>query len=101
MDWSRKYRQRGLAGLQDHRGGPVRAKLKAEQLAELKQKLGKYRPRGLFGANCGTSSGADWTIVDLARAVERVLLCGYLRAQTHYGEIARVARKILIWVRIF
>jgi transposase len=71
MDWSRKYRQRGLAGLQDHRGGPVRAKLKAEQLAELKQKLGEYRPRDLFGANCGTSSGAYWTIVDLARAIER------------------------------
>jgi transposase len=71
MDWCRKYRQGGIAGLQDHRGGPVRAKLQTEQLGELKQKLGEYRPRDLFRSECGSSSGAYWTMVDLARAVER------------------------------
>jgi transposase len=35
MEWCRKYRQSGVAALEDHRGGPVRAKLKAAQVAEL------------------------------------------------------------------
>jgi hypothetical protein len=25
MEWCRKYRQSGVAGLEEHRGGPVRA----------------------------------------------------------------------------
>jgi transposase len=35
MEWCRKYRQHGVAGLSDHRGGPRRAKLSTEQVEAL------------------------------------------------------------------
>ena len=69
MEWCRKYRQQGVAGLTDHRGGPQRAKLKAEQMADLREKLGLYRPCDLFGPETYTASGQHWTVEDLARAI--------------------------------
>ena len=39
MEWCRKYRQHGLAGLADHRGGPVRSKLSKSQVQEVADKL--------------------------------------------------------------
>src|SRR5712691_3907231 len=39
MEWWRKYREGGLEGLEDHRGGPVRSKLRAEQVKEVAEKL--------------------------------------------------------------
>lgn len=71
MEWCRKYRQRGVAGLQDHRGGPHRAKLSAEQMDDLRQKLAMYTPRDLFGPATHTHSGQHWTVEDLAHAIQR------------------------------
>lgn len=71
MEWCRKYRQQGVAGLIDHRGGPHRAKLSAEQVDELRQKLAMYTPRDLFGPETHTASGQHWTVEDLARAIQR------------------------------
>lgn len=70
MEWCRKYRQQGVSGLQDHRGGPRRAKLSAEQIDELRYKLDMYNPRDLFGPNTHTVSGQHWTVEDLAQAVQ-------------------------------
>jgi transposase len=71
MEWCRKYRQSGVAGLEEHRGGPVRAKLKPEQVTELGEKLRQYRPYDLFGPEAHTASGQHWTVEDLVRAVQR------------------------------
>ncbi len=70
MEWCRKYRQSGVAGLEEHRGGPVRAKLKTEQVTELGEKLRQYRPYDLFGPEAYTASGQHWTVADLVRAVQ-------------------------------
>jgi len=71
MEWCRKYRRSCVAGLEEHRGWPVRAKLKPEQLAELREKLRQYRPYDLFGPEAHTASGQHWTVEDLVRAVRR------------------------------
>lgn len=71
MQWWRKYGLNGLAGLQDHRGGPQSAKLTPEELADLAEKLRQYRPYDVFGPHCHTASGQHWTVSDLAQAVEK------------------------------
>jgi transposase len=71
MEWCRKYRQQGVDGLRDHRGGPHRAKLSAEQVLELGEKLQQYCPRTLLGGNTYTASGQHWTVEDLAQAIQR------------------------------
>lgn len=70
MEWCQKYRQQGVAGLQDHRGGPHRAKLSAEQEAALRPKLETYTPRDVLGPDTHTASGQHWTVEDLTRALE-------------------------------
>src|SRR6266851_8439 len=71
MEWCRKYRRQGVAGLHDHRGGPVRAKLSQPQVQEVADKLRVYRPRDVLGQDTHTASGEHWTIPDLAQALER------------------------------
>ena len=71
MEWCAKYRERGLEGLLDQRGGPRRAKLTAEQVEEVAERLGQYTPYNLFGPEAYTTSGQHWTVEDLARAVEK------------------------------
>jgi|SRR5579871_999401 len=70
MEWCGKYRQRGVEGLREHRGGPVRAKLSSNQVQEVADKLRLYRPRDVLGPDTHTASGEYWTIDDLARALE-------------------------------
>lgn len=70
MEWCAKYREQGIEGLTDHRGGPHRAKLTGEQVAEVAEKLHQYTPYGLFGPQAYTASGQHWTVEDLARAIE-------------------------------
>jgi transposase len=71
MEWCRKYRQQGVAGLTDHRGGPHRAKLSAAQVDELQRKLELYTPRDLYGPETHTASGQHWTVEDLARGIQQ------------------------------
>ncbi len=71
MEWCRKYRQQGVAGLTDHRGGPHRAKLSVEQVEALSQKLEMYRPHDVFGPESHTTGGQHWTVEDLAEAIQR------------------------------
>jgi transposase len=70
MEWWSKYRQQGVAGLLDHRDGRNRAKLRPEQLDDLREKLHRYTPRDLFGPNTQIASGQYWTVEDLVRAVQ-------------------------------
>jgi len=71
MEWCRKYREQGVEGLLDHRDGRNRAKMTLEQIAELQEKLHRYTPSDLFGAETRTASGQHWLVEDLAHAVER------------------------------
>jgi len=71
LEWSAKYRARGVEGLKDHRGGPHRAKLTNEQVEEVREHLHTYTPYQLFGPDAHTASGQHWTVPDLVRAVEQ------------------------------
>jgi transposase len=71
MEWCRKYRQQGAAALTEHRGGPHRAKLSAEERVALGAKLSLYCPRDLLGVHTQTASGQHWTVEDLAQAVQQ------------------------------
>jgi transposase len=110
MEWWRKYRQQGVAGLTDHRGGPRRAKLSAEQLDGLSDKLVQYRPCDLFGPDSYSASGQHWTVEDLARAIKgwygidwesrssyhRVLVrCGFSYQRTEKVYKSRREREVM------
>jgi transposase len=69
MEWCQKYRREGVKGLTDHRAGGNRARLSAEQLQALAQRLRQYTPRDLFGDETQTEDGQFWTVEDLHRAV--------------------------------
>ena len=71
MEWCRKYREQGLKGLADHRGGRQRAKLTLAQIDELSHRLRQYTPYELFGPEAHTGGGQHWTVEDLARAAEK------------------------------
>lgn len=71
MGWCRKYRQQGVAGLEDHRRGGNRAKLTAAEIENLQVRLHEYTPRDLFGPQANTLDGAFWTVEDLERAIQR------------------------------
>lgn len=70
-EWWAKYRQQGVAGLTDHRLGGNSAKLTAKQLTDLKQRLEQYTPQQLFGQECISPDGQNWSIGDLHQAVEK------------------------------
>lgn len=89
MEWCRKYRQQGVAGLRDHRGGAHRAKLSAEQEEELSQKLEMYTPRDVFGPQTHTASGQDWTVEDLASAMQRWYGVVFESRSSYHGLFAR------------
>lgn len=71
MEWCRKYRLEGMAGLVDKRAGGNRAKLKPAQVEELQVRLHQYTPAQLFGPLAATANGQFWTVEDLQRAVEQ------------------------------
>ncbi|MDP9317148.1 MAG: helix-turn-helix domain-containing protein [Chloroflexota bacterium] len=71
MDWCRRYRAQGVAGLTDGRRGGNRAKLTPAQRQTVRANLHQYTPRQLFGPEAATPDGQFWTVPDLQRAVER------------------------------
>ena len=89
MEWCSKYRQSGVAGLAEHRGGPVRAKLKPQQVAELREKLRQYRPYDLFGPAAYTASGQHWTVEDLVQAVQRWYGIGWKSRASYHSLLAQ------------
>lgn len=89
MEWCRKYRQQGEAGLTDHRGGPHRAKLSAAQVDELQRKLGVYTPRDLFGPETHTASGQHWTVEDLAHSTQQWYAVVWASRSSYHRLLAR------------
>jgi transposase len=71
MDWCRAYRGQGIDGLRDHRIGGNRAKLSAQQLEEIQERLLMYSPRDILGPHTQTATGQHWTVEDLAQVVRR------------------------------
>lgn len=71
MEWCRKYSQKGIAGLEDHRGGRHRARLTLDQIAEIGDKLREYTPHDLLGTQTHMVSGQHWTVEDLAQFIKR------------------------------
>ena len=70
MDWCRRYRSDGLAGLRDGRQGGNRAKLTPAQRQSVHTTLQQYTPRQLFGPQAASLDGRFWTVSDLKRLVE-------------------------------
>jgi transposase len=70
MDWTRRYRSHGVAGLADRRLGGNRAKLTPPQRQTVHAYLQQYTPRQLFGPDAATADGQFWTVPDLKRAVK-------------------------------
>ncbi len=70
MDWCRRYRSDGLAGLRDGRQGGNRAKLTSAQRQSVRATLQQYTPRQLFGPQAATTDGQFWTVSDLKQLVE-------------------------------
>jgi len=71
MDWCRRYRAHGVAGLGDGRVGGNRARLTGEQRQVVRAKLHQYTPRQLFGTATATGDGQFWTLADLKHAVQQ------------------------------
>ena len=89
MDWVRKYRQGGIDALQDHRLGGNRALLSDEQLQDVKERLHTYCPSQLFGSTAASADGQFWTVMDLARAVERWYGIHYARHGSYIQLLKR------------
>ena len=89
MDWCRKYRQGGIEALDDHRQGGNRALLTQEQIQDLTQRLHTYCPQQLFGSMAASADGQFWTVMDLARAVERWYDVRYARRGSYIQLLKR------------
>ena len=89
MEWCRKYRQQGVAGLTDHRGGPHRAKLSAEQVDVVSHKLEMYRPHDVLGPESHTVGGQHWTVEDLAAVIQRWYGVVFASRSSYQGLFAR------------
>lgn len=71
MNWCRRYKAYGLAGLSDKRVGGTRARLSRVQIEELKARLHSYTPAQLFGYDAASADGQFWTVPDLVRGLEQ------------------------------
>lgn len=85
-EWWEKYRHKGLAGLKDHRLGGNSAKLRPEQIADLTSRLEKYTPQQLFGEECLSPDGENWSVGDLQQAVEHWYGVKY-KSESSYREL--------------
>ena len=83
MEWNRKYQQGGMAALLDQRQGGNRALLSNEALEALQRTLHQYQPHQLFAPSEYEGNGRFWTIVTLARLVERDYGVRYQRVSSY------------------
>ena len=70
-EWWAKYREQGVVGLADHRLGGNSAKVTAEQVAELKERLQSNTPQEVLGPKCVSPDGQYWCVGDLQQVVEK------------------------------
>src|SRR5689334_11225897 len=71
MDWCAAYRRAGPGGLSSHWQGENALKLSREQRADLRDKLGHYKPSQVLEEEVRVSQGEFWTVSDVALVVER------------------------------
>lgn len=71
MDWRRRYKETGVAGLLDQRTGGNRAKLTADQIEELKKRLNRYSPAEALGRELTGHAPRIWTVDSLTKAIEK------------------------------
>jgi len=71
MNWCRLYSAQGVEGLSDKRTGGNRARLSPAQLKEVEMRLHSYIPAQLLGHDAASVNGQFWTVIDLARGLER------------------------------
>lgn len=64
-EWTHKYEQSGLEGLQSQWQGENALKLSREQRADLKQRMQQYRPDQVIEADVRLSRGSFWTVSDV------------------------------------
>jgi transposase len=69
-EWTQRYQQAGVAGLQSHWQGENALKLSREQRTDLKQRLQQYRPDQVIAPDIRISRGQFWTISDLQIVVK-------------------------------
>ena len=69
-DWTQKYQQQGLNGLQSHWQGNNALKLSREQRANLKRRLEQYQPDQAIDPAKRVSRGPFWTVNDLQIVVQ-------------------------------
>jgi transposase len=70
-DWTQKYQQQGLTGLQSRWQGENALKLSREQRADLQQRLQQYQPDQVITPAERFSHGPFWTVNDLQIVVQQ------------------------------
>jgi transposase len=86
MDWVRRYREEGLAGLKSQWQGQNAAKLTSEQRRDLKKRLHQYRPDQVIPAEARISRGQFWTVSDLKIVVQEWYAVTY-QSDTSYRSL--------------
>jgi transposase len=71
MEWCRRYRAGGVAGLADRRSGGNRAKLTSTQITDLCSRLHSFTPADVLDHPVATVDGQSWTVADLRQAVQQ------------------------------
>jgi transposase len=89
LKWYRVYRLQGPQGLFDHRRGGNNARLAAEQIDDLTQRLEHLTPRDLFGAKTAIPDGQHWTVEDLCNAIWLWYGVSY-KSRNSYYKLLRV-----------
>jgi len=89
LEWCAAYRTDGLTALNDHRRGGNRARLTADQQADLRQRLHTTTPRSVFGPDTATADGQVWTVPDLRRAVQQWYGVTYASLTSYRSLFAR------------
>ena len=110
MNWCRAYRNGGIAELFDQRKGGNSAKVRHDQVEQIKTVLHTYNPAQLWGAEQYAGTGDFWSVPDLAHLVEErcqvVFLsdnsyrslfrkCGFTRQRAGYVYRSRSAAAVM------
>lgn len=86
MDWCRRYREEGIAGLKSQWQGQNAAKLTMEQRRDLKERLHQYRPDQVIAAEQRINQGQFWTVSDLKIVVQQWYAVTY-QSDTSYRSL--------------
>ena len=86
--WSQRYGQGGLAGLQSQWQGENALKVSRTQRADLKQRLQQLTPEQAISAEVRVSQGQFWTVSDLQIVVQQWYGVLYLAGESYQRLLA-------------